>query len=142
MQSTTRVRPTAKCAAHITFGEAAGLWLPKCCPCSKIKARAAGLWQPKCCWQQHLGCHNPAVSSIMAEYLAIMLLPAGLWRSNIKALHRYCYALRRSFLAILRLMITDNVAFVDTIVITISRENYRTRYFQVGKYMPTFGENC
>ena len=63
-------------------------WLPQCCPCSRIKARAAGLWQPKCCWQQHFSCHNPAVSSIMAEYLAIMLLSAGLWRSNIKALHR------------------------------------------------------
>ena len=65
-------------------------WLPQRCSCSKIEARAAGLWQPKCCWQQHFSCHNPAVSSIMAEYLAIILLPAGLWRSNIKALHRYC----------------------------------------------------
>ena len=42
--------------------------------------QAAAFWLPQ-----------SSVSSIMAEYLAIMLAPVGLWRSNIKALHRVLY---------------------------------------------------
>ena len=78
MQSTTRVRPTAKCAAHIIFGEAAGLWLPKSCRqqyfgCHNV-APAARLKQG----QQDYGNQNVAGSSILA---ATILLSAVLWQN-------------------------------------------------------------
>ena len=70
MQTTSCVRAAAECTAHM-FGEAAGLWLPQFCPCSKIKARAAILWQPRCCCRQDSGNHNAAAGKIMAKTPAV-----------------------------------------------------------------------
>ena len=68
-QGTPRVRTTAKCAAHITFGEAATLRLPQSCPCSKIKARAAILWQPRCCcWRRQPPTPGPS------EYCCVIMI--------------------------------------------------------------------
>ena len=54
------------------------------------KARAAVLWQPRCCCRQDSFNHNVAAGKIVAENPATMLLPAALWRGNIKPLHRCC----------------------------------------------------
>ena len=109
MQTTSCARPAAESTAHITIGgrqdcgchnpavsnivaatilSSAISWLPQSCPCSKIKARAAILWQPRCCCRQDSGNHNVAAGKIVAENPATMLLPATLWRGNIKTLHR------------------------------------------------------
>ena len=97
MPSTPHVDPTAKCAADTIFGETARWWLTpscrqQCCDCHNL-ATAARLKQG----QQYCGSHdvvagkivagNPATSKFVAENPVTM--PAALWRSNIKTLHRY-----------------------------------------------------
>ena len=73
IQTKSCARPAAECTAHITFGEAAGLWLPQscrqhCCGCHNV-APTARLKQG----QQYCGSHDLAAGKILAT---TMLLPA------------------------------------------------------------------